>query len=339
VRQAERRLSIDRRKWALRFFLLQVGGKRVKRDSCILQRKRVLQWLQEGGRRWKTGQAGPTQVLQEGTRQVKEVTWSLGSLQVGQTSLSVSGVAVDGRSIMSGMHGGMQLFSGRSGTQSVDDLGNRLEAAYAKARSKDKKLTRAEFLHQLAGYLECEALRIWRKHRGDILEPRGVAEGVVCDPIEEVVKLFKKESGAASAEQVQELQNLIRREGETCRMLKARLEQLSEETGLFNEQERAVAFVGALPDALRLQVEPLVWLQSEGGVYSLEKAFQVAERMDLAKAFACARAGAESSSWRWWRQPLGRASSPTQLTGPRLHATAVGSMDTRRTRVPCREQW
>jgi hypothetical protein len=84
-----------------------------------------------------------------------------------------------------------------------------------------------------------------------------------------VVKLFKKEFGAASTEQVQELQNLTRREGETCRMLKARLEQLSEETGLLNKQERAVAFVGALPDALRLQVEPLVWSQSEGGVYSL----------------------------------------------------------------------
>jgi hypothetical protein len=55
------------------------------------------------------------------------------------------------------------------------------------------------------------------------------------------------------------LQNLIRREGETCRMLKARLKQLSEETGLLNEEESAVAFVGALPDALRLQVQPLVW--------------------------------------------------------------------------------
>jgi hypothetical protein len=179
--------------------------------------------------------------------------------------------------------------AGRPGTQSVDDLGDRLEAAYAKARSKDKKLTRAKFLHQLVGYSECEALRVWRKHRGDILEPRGVAEGVVWNPIEEVVKLFKKEFGAASAEQVQELQNLTRREGETCRMLKARLEQLSEETGLLNEQERAVAFVGALPNAFRLQVEPLVWSQSEGGVYSLEKAFQVAERMDLAKAFAVGR--------------------------------------------------
>jgi hypothetical protein len=196
---------------------------------------------------------------------------------------------VDGRSIMSGMHGGMQLFSGRPETQSVDDLGDRLKAAYAKARSKDKKLTRAEFLHQLAGYLECEALRVWRKHRGNILEPRGIAEGVVWDPIEEVVKLFKKEFRAASAEQVQELQNLTRREGEICKMLKARLEQLSEETGLLNEQERAVAFIGALPDALCLQVEPLVWSQNEGGVYSLEKAFQVAERMDLAKAFAVGR--------------------------------------------------
>jgi hypothetical protein len=56
-------------------------------------------------------------------------------------------------------------------------------------------------------------------------------------------------------------------------MLKARLEQLSEETGLLNKQERAVAFVEALPDALRLQVEPLMWSQSEGGVYSLEKTF------------------------------------------------------------------
>jgi hypothetical protein len=61
----------------------------------------------------------------------------------------------------------------------MDDLGDRLEAAYAKARSKDKKLTRAEFLHQLARYLECEAPHVWRKHRGDILEPRGVAEGIV----------------------------------------------------------------------------------------------------------------------------------------------------------------
>jgi hypothetical protein len=84
-------------------------------------------------------------VLQEGSRQVKEVTWSLGSLQAGLMSLSVGGVAVDGRNIMSGMHVGMQLFSGRPETQSVDNSGDRLEVGYAKVRSKDKKLTRAEF--------------------------------------------------------------------------------------------------------------------------------------------------------------------------------------------------
>jgi hypothetical protein len=73
----------------------------------------------------------------------------------------------------------MHKFSGRPGTQSVEDLGDRLEAAYAKARSKDTKLlTRAEFLHQLAGSLECEALRVWRKQRGDILKPRYAAAGI-----------------------------------------------------------------------------------------------------------------------------------------------------------------
>jgi hypothetical protein len=171
-----------------------VGGKRVKRDSCILQRKRVLQWLQEGSCRWKTGQAGPAQVLQEGSRQVKEVIWSLGSLQAGQTSLSVGGVVVDGCSMMSGMHGGMQLFSGRPGTQSVEDLGGRLKAAYAKARSEGKKLTRAEFPHQLARYFECEVLRVRRKHWSNILKPRdaAVCSGVEWDPIKEVIELFKK---------------------------------------------------------------------------------------------------------------------------------------------------
>jgi hypothetical protein len=79
VCQAGCRLSMGRRKWTLSFFLVHVGGKRVKRDSCILQRKRVQQWLQKGSRRWKTGQAGPARSLQEGSRQVKEVTWSLES--------------------------------------------------------------------------------------------------------------------------------------------------------------------------------------------------------------------------------------------------------------------
>jgi hypothetical protein len=107
---------------------------------------------------------------------------------------------VDGRIVMSGMSGSMQLFSSRPGTQSFDYLGDRLEAAYVKARSKDKKLTRAAFLHQLAGYLECKALRVWRKHRSDILKPRDAAAGVEWDPIAEVVKLFKMEFGATSVE-------------------------------------------------------------------------------------------------------------------------------------------
>jgi hypothetical protein len=187
--------------------------------------------------------------------------------------------------------------------------------------------------------LECEALCVWRKHRGDILEPRGVAEGVAWDPIEEVVKLFKKEFGATSAEQVQELQNLTRREGETCRILKARLEQLSEETGLLNEQERAVAFVGALLDALRLQVKPLMWSPSEGGVYSLEKAFQVAKRMDLAKPFAMGRRrGNEQHLEVVAAATVAGITTYEADMNPR-HATAVGSMGTRRIDVPCRKRW
>jgi hypothetical protein len=96
-------------------------------------------------------------------------------------------------------------------------------------------------VHQLAGYQECEALRVWRKHRGDILKPRDATAEVEWDPIEEVAKLFKKKFGVASAKQVQELQHLTRRKNETCKMLKARLEQLSEETRLLNEQERALS--------------------------------------------------------------------------------------------------
>jgi hypothetical protein len=54
-----------------------------------------------------------------------------------------------------------------------------------------------------------------------------------------------------------------------------------------NGQDLAVAFVKVLLDALRLQVKPLVWSLSEGGVYTLKQAFQVAEQMDrVARAFA-----------------------------------------------------
>jgi hypothetical protein len=61
------------------------------------------------------------------------------------------------------------MFSGRPGPQSVEGFEDRLLAAYAKARSKDKKLTMAEFLLQLPGRLEYEALQLWCKKRDEIL--------------------------------------------------------------------------------------------------------------------------------------------------------------------------
>jgi hypothetical protein len=61
-----------------------------------------------------------------------------------------------------------QMFSGRPGTQSVEDFKDRLLAAYTKARSKKyKKLTKGEFLLQLPGVLEHEALQLWCKKRDD----------------------------------------------------------------------------------------------------------------------------------------------------------------------------
>jgi hypothetical protein len=71
-----------------------------------------------------------------------------------------SGVAV-------GFH--LQMFSGRPDSQSVEDFEDRLLATYAKARLKDKKLSKAEFLLQLPGVLEYEALQLWRKKRDEIL--------------------------------------------------------------------------------------------------------------------------------------------------------------------------
>lgn len=56
-----------------------------------------------------------------------------------------------------------QLFSGRPDTQSVEDFEDCLLAAYAKAKLRKKKPTKAEFLLQLPAYLEHEALQSWRK--------------------------------------------------------------------------------------------------------------------------------------------------------------------------------
>jgi hypothetical protein len=116
--------------------------------------------------------------------------------------------------------------------------------------------------------------------------------------------------------------------------------QLSEETKLLNGQERAVAFVGALPDALCLQVEPSMWSQGEEGMYTLEQAFQVAERMDLARALAVGRRrSGEQQQTQLEAATTGVSIINTQLTGPCLRATAVGSMGTKRTRVPCHKRW
>lgn len=178
-----------------------------------------------------------------------------------------------------------RLYSGRPGTLSILDFADRLDAAWARARLKDKKLEAKEFLRQLPEYLDHEALYLWRQKKEDILNPPGDrVEGY--DPILKVIELFKKEFGAASAEKVREIQHLKKREDETCRMLRSRLEQLSEDTGLFNNREKAIKFVHALPSKLRAKVEPVLWADSEGGVYTLDKALQVAERIEMAAAFS-----------------------------------------------------
>jgi hypothetical protein len=109
-----------------------------------------------------------------------------------------SGVAV-------GFHS--QMFSGRPGTQFVEDFEDRLLAAYAKARLKDKKLSKAEFLLQLPGVLEYEALQLWRKKRDEILtEPEDGEQRKVWDPLADIIKLFREHFGVPSAEKVRELQ-------------------------------------------------------------------------------------------------------------------------------------
>jgi hypothetical protein len=157
---------------------------------------------------------------------------------------------------------------------------------------KNKKLSKAEFLLQLPAVLEHEALQLWRKKRDEILtEPEDGEQRKVRDPLADVIKLFKEHFGVPSAEKVRELQTLRKGERETCRMLKSRVERLAEETGLLNGREQAMAFVKALLAELRQRVEPVLWAQSPSGVYSLDAAFQVAERIELAQAYAAGMQG------------------------------------------------
>jgi hypothetical protein len=106
-----------------------------------------------------------------------------------------------------------------------------------------------------------------------------------------VIKLFKEHFGVPSADKVRELQTLRKQENETCRMLKSRVERFAAETGLLNGREQAMAFVKALPTELRQRVEPVLWANSPSGVYTQESAFQIAERIELAQAYAAGMQG------------------------------------------------
>lgn len=176
-------------------------------------------------------------------------------------------------------------YDGRPGGIALDDFWDWVEAAYWKAASKGK-VTRLDFCRQMPAFLQHEALHLWRRKREEILTlPEGTA-AKDYDPIEEMVKLFRREFETASPELVAELLSLKRGPGETCRMLKSRLERLVEKTGLLTAKEQARTYVRALPAELRVQLEPVLWVQSPGGEYTLEAAFEAAERLDLARALS-----------------------------------------------------
>jgi hypothetical protein len=205
--------------------------------------------------------------------------------------LVMIGSEYGGAVVLAGPSSSVELFSGRPGTQSVEDFEDRLLAAYAKARPKDKKLTEADFLLQLPAYLEHETLQLWRKRRKVILtKPEGASDRD-WDPIADVVALFKEHFNIASAAKVRELQTLKKREDETCRMLRSHLERLAEETSLLNAREQAMTFVNALPTALRERIESILWVKSPSGIYSLDDAAQAAERVELAHAYAAGMRG------------------------------------------------
>eukprot|EP00243_Klebsormidium_subtile_P003709 TRINITY_DN172_c0_g1_i1.p4 TRINITY_DN172_c0_g1~~TRINITY_DN172_c0_g1_i1.p4 ORF type:complete len:123 (-),score=3.91 TRINITY_DN172_c0_g1_i1:5653-5994(-) len=53
----------------------------------------------------------------------------------------------------------------------------------------------------------------------------------------------------------------------------------------------AITFVEALPEKLRVRVEPIVYSMGANGVYTLDQAFEVADCQDLATAYADGRKG------------------------------------------------
>ena len=127
-------------------------------------------------------------------------------------------------------------YNGRPGGLALDDFWDWIEAAFWKAVSK-KKISRADFCRQMPGFLEHEALHLWRRERASILTlPVGVVPDD-WDPIKDMVELFRREFETPSPEMVHELLNLRKRPEETCRMLRSRLERLNERTGILTGRE------------------------------------------------------------------------------------------------------
>jgi hypothetical protein len=185
-----------------------------------------------------------------------------------------------------------QMFSGQPGSQLVEDCEDRLLAAYAKARLKDKKLTKAEFLLQLPGVLEFEALQLWRKKRDESLtEPKDGENSKVWDPLADVIKLFKEHFEVPSAEKVRKLRTLKKGEKKTCRMLKSRVERLAEETGLLNGRKQAITVVKALPAELCQRVESVLWAQSPSDLQSGCSIPGCRAHIELAQAYAAGMQG------------------------------------------------
>jgi hypothetical protein len=176
----------------------------------------------------------------------------------------------------------------------LETFEDRLRAEFFKQEAKGAggkhKLTVPVFLQQVPSWLDHEALEVWRERKGEVLAEPAAAEAgkstMEWDPIGKLVQIFRQEFQKASAEIVVEILQLKRQPQKTCRMLKARVKRLSRETGLLNELEQARKFVSALEAPLRAQVEPVLWGQSPGGIYTLDQAFEVAERIDLARALS-----------------------------------------------------
>jgi hypothetical protein len=218
-------------------------------------------------------------------------------------------------------------YDGRSGGMPLETFEDRLRSEFFKQEAKGAggkhKLTVPVFLQQVPSWLDHEALEVWRERRGEVLTEPAAAEAgkstVEWDPIGKLVQIFRQEFQKASAEMVvPEILQLKRQPQETCRMLKARVKRLSRETGLLNELEQARKFVSALEAPLRAQVEPVLWGQSSGGIYTLDQAFEVAKHIDLARALA---EGVLAEGWRQTGGAPNEVSAMVVTAGP---AATVG---------------